>query len=125
MSHPLNLYFGWAWVLLGFLSGAGIGLRFHRPDFLGGYDALPRRLVRLGHICFVALGMLNVLFAFSPVAAAQSAGTTSSICFIAGGVLMPAVCFLTAWRPVLRRLFFVPVTVLVLAVVFTLIGVSS
>ena len=123
MNHPLNLYFGWGWVLLGFLSGAGIGLRFHRPDFLGGYDALPRRLVRLRHICFVALGALNILFAVSPVKV-STIGTIASACFIAGGVLMPAVCFLSAWRDSFRRLFFVPVSALVAAAVFTLIGVS-
>ena len=123
-NHALNFYFGWGWILAGFLSGAAIGLRFHDATFLGGYDAFPRRLVRLGHICFVALGMLNVLFGLSPVAAGAR-GTAASLFFVAGAVLMPAVCFLTAWRAAFRRLFFVPVTTLVIAVVFTLIGVSS
>ena len=123
MNHPLNLYFGWSWVLLGFLSGAAIGLRFHRSDFLGGYDALPRRLVRLGHISLVALGALNVLFALSPVTS-DARGTIASWCFVAGGALMPAVCFLSAWREPFRHAFFIPVSALVTAAILTLIGVS-
>ena len=31
------------------------------PDLLGEYDALPRRLMRLGHIAFFGLGVLNIL----------------------------------------------------------------
>src|SRR2546428_11293398 len=90
-----NWCFGWAFILLGFISGAMIGLRFHREDFLGGYTSLRRRLVRLGHISFVALGMLNVLFALSPFThAGTRAAAMASICFIAGSILMPAVCFL-------------------------------
>jgi hypothetical protein len=38
---------------------------------------------------------------------------------------MPAVCFLSAWREKCRHLFAVPVTALMLAVVFTLIGGRS
>jgi hypothetical protein len=123
LAHPLNWYAGWGLVLAGFLSGAVIGLRFHRPDFLGGYDALPRRMVRLGHIALAALGMMNVLFALSPIATGATGGIASAA-FLAGGLLMPAVCFLTAWRATFRHLFFLPVLSLLVAVVFTLMGVS-
>jgi hypothetical protein len=49
-------------VLLAFATGAGLGLFFHRDDFLGGYNSFRRRIVRLGHIALAALGMLNVIF---------------------------------------------------------------
>src|SRR5687767_14834979 len=97
MPYPVNWVFGWSWVLLAFVSGAVIGVKFHREGFLGGYDSLRRRLVRLGHICFAALGMLNVLFAFSPIPR-TSLTAAASIAWIVGAVLMPAVCFLAAWR---------------------------
>ena len=35
---------------------------------------------------------------------------------------MPPVCYLTGWQKRFRHLFFLPVTALVLAVVFTLRG---
>src|SRR5690348_16764829 len=103
--RPLNWSFGWIWILAGFVSGAGIGLFYHRDDFWGGYSSFRRRIVRLGHICFVALGMLNLLFALSPCPAPGTMQSTiASACFVAGAVLMPAVCFLTAWRTSMRRL---------------------
>src|SRR5688500_11249151 len=66
VPHPLNWTFGWALVLSAFVTGAGIGLAFHRDDFLGGYGSFRRRVVRLGHIAQAALGMLNVLYSLSP-----------------------------------------------------------
>src|SRR2546423_14898252 len=92
-----NWAFGWGFLLLGFLSGAVIGLRFHREEFLGGYTALRRRMVRLGHICFVALGILNVVFALSPVTD-SGAGRVASVALIVGAIAMTTLCFLTAWR---------------------------
>jgi hypothetical protein len=121
-----NWYFGWGLILAGFASGAVLGLFFHRDDFLGGYQSFRRRIIRLGHIALVALGMLNVLFAISPWPTAWSAdGVLAARCFIIGGVAMPAVCFLTGWKDRFRFLFFIPVTALVLAVVFTLRGGPS
>lgn len=121
--HPLNWQAGWLLILGAFLSGAAMGLSFHKEEFLGGYQSLRRRLVRLGHISLAALGMLNLLFASSSWPAPGSAlGGAASVCFVTGGVAMPLVCFLSAWRAPFRHLFAVPVVALVLAVVFTLAG---
>src|SRR6185437_3889928 len=120
--HPLNWFAGWALVLAAFVSGAILGAGFHREDFLGGYSSFRRRMLRLGHIALAALGMMNVLFGLSPWPAAGAVSTAASICFIAGALLMPAVCFLSAWRQALRRLFFLPVLSLIAAAVLTLIG---
>jgi len=111
----VNEAFGWLWITAGFVSGAVIGLFFRRPGWLGGYDALRRRLVRLGHISFFGLGFLNVLFAMSLPRARladwelSAAGGT----MIVGAVAMPAVCFLTAWRERLHLLFVIPVAALI------------
>jgi hypothetical protein len=122
-QHDLNLLAGWALVLAAFVSGAGVGLGFHKPQFLGGYDSLRRRMVRLGHIAFAALGMINVLYGLTPfpIAGTGAAGV-ASLGLIVGGVAMPAVCFLTAWREPFRHLFFIPVASLVLAVGAILYG---
>jgi len=121
--HPLNWFAGWGLVLAAFVSGAMLGVGFHRDDFLGGYASFRRRMVRLGHIALAAMGMMNVIFSLSPwPAAGTSVSNGAGACFIAGGVLMPVVCFLSAWRESLRRLFFLPVVLLIAAVVLTLIG---
>jgi hypothetical protein len=120
-AHLYNWYFGWGLILSGFITGAVIGLYFHRDEFLGGYDSFRRRILRLGHISQPALGMVNVLYGLSPwpdetLWKAQGA----ALCFMIGGLSMPTVCFLTAWRKPIRHLFFIPVTSLILGAVWTL-----
>jgi hypothetical protein len=109
-----NWLVGWLLVLAAFLSGAIIGLGFHSEDFLGGYNSFRRRLLRLGHIACAALGMLNLLYALGHVN-----NPWASVGFILGGITMPVVCWLTAWRHGFGRLFFIPVLSLLTAVVFT------
>ncbi len=120
MVTPLNWYFGWGLILSAFVTGAAVGLFFHRDDFWGGYASFRRRIVRLGHVAQAALGMLNVLYALSPPASSSIFDTLASVGFLVGGVSMPAVCFLAGWKKPFRHLFFVPVTALVLAVISTL-----
>src|SRR5687767_15270294 len=87
----LNLAFAWLWILLGFISGAAMGMRFQNENWLGGYGSFPRRLYRLGHISFFGLGLINFLFAVtlrlfplnSPLV------SVASYAFIIGGILMP------------------------------------
>ncbi|MEA2709849.1 MAG: hypothetical protein QOF78_2450 [Phycisphaerales bacterium] len=126
VQQPLNWTVGWGLVLLAFISGSLLGIGWHRDDFLGGYASFRRRVIRLGHVAFAALGLMNVVFSLSPLSAAgTTAARLASAFFIAGGVLMPLICFLTGWRPQCRHLFFLPVVSLVLAVVFTLLGARS
>jgi hypothetical protein len=122
-AHELNWYAGWWLILVGFLTGALLGLFFHREDFWGGYTSFRRRIVRLGHIACEALGMLNLIFALSPWPAPGSSwAQAASVCLVVGGVSMPTVCFLAGWRQPLRHLFPIPVIALFLGVVFTLTG---
>ena len=119
----LNWYVGWSLLLSAFITGAALGLFFHRDDFLGGYTSFRRRIVRLGHIALAALGMLNVLFSYAPSStASREAIQAASVCFVIGGISMPLVCFLTGWKESARNLFFIPVTALIAAVLFTLLG---
>jgi hypothetical protein len=117
----INWYIGWAMILLAFVTGAVLGLFFHREDFLGGYTAFRRRIFRLGHIALAALGMINVLYGLTPMPAEPSwRADVASLGFIIGGASMPAVCFLSAWKPAFRHLFFIPVAALIIAVIQTL-----
>jgi hypothetical protein len=119
--HSLNFMGGWSLILAGFLVGAAVGLGLCRDDFLGGYTSFRRRLIRLGHIALIALGMLNVLFAVAAPAGGPAIRVASAL-LIAGALAMPTVCFLTAWKSSTRHLFFIPVLCLVVAVILILIG---
>lgn len=124
-AHPLNWYAGWALLLAAFISGAGIGLFFHRPGWLGGYDSFPRRLLRLGHIAMAALGMVNLIYSLSPWPPGDSPqAAIAGVCWIVGGVMMPVVCWLTAWKAWGRWLFGIPVTALISGAVWTLLGAA-
>lgn len=122
-SFSLQEEIGWSLVLCGFLSGSALGLFFHRADFLGGYASLRRRLIRLGHIALVALGVLNLEYARSSLAArGTEAAELAGLAFVLGGVLMPVACFLAAWRPGLRPVFAAPIALLVAAAGATVAG---
>ena len=120
--HPLNWYAGWVLILTAFITGAGMGLFFHRDDFWGGYTSFRRRLARLGHIALAALGTLNILFSIATPAEPSASLRVASVLLIVGAVSMGSTCFLTAWRALFRRLFFIPVTSLLVAVLLILLG---
>ena len=112
----LNLALGWLAVLAGLVSGAGIGLFFHREEWLGGYASWTRRMLRLAHVSLVGTGLLNVAFALTAGALAPAPPPRlASALFVVGALTMPTVCVLAAWRPALRHAFFVPVASLIVA----------
>jgi len=117
-----NLLAGWLGILFGVLSGAIIGLFFHRDDWMGGYDSYPRRLTRLGHISFFGLGFVNILFGLTIVVLRldDTHVAAASWCLLLGAVTMPACCFLSAWRKPLRHLFPIPVVSVLLGVLLLL-----
>jgi hypothetical protein len=122
-----NLWAGWAGMLLGLVSGAIIGLGFHKEAFAGGYTSFRRRMLRLGHVAFFALGMVNVLFALTLTSSSVVLGSPqiASACLAAGGFTMPAVCFLTAWKTPFRHVFPLPVILVLVPVLLLLEGMMQ
>lgn len=123
--EPVNLPFAWCWFVLGGVTGAVQGLRFHREEHQGGYGSWRRRLMRLGHIAFFGTGLLNLGYALTVLSAPVAAGwaRAASPLLIVGAVTMSLVCYLSAWRVGWRRLFFVPVLTLTGGVVCTAVSV--
>jgi hypothetical protein len=119
-----NLIGGWLGVLAGVLSGAVIGLLFHRDDWMGGYGSYRRRLTRLGHISFFGLGLLNLLFAATSAQLYLRGNylAIASWALVAGAITMPVCCFLSAWRKPLRHLFPIPVLSVTAGILSILVG---
>jgi hypothetical protein len=112
----INLYAAWIGFLLGALAGATSGLFFDRENWLGGYADWRRRMVRLGHISFFGIGLLNLGFFLTVEAMGVQEGTRlPAILLIVGAVAMPLVCYLSAYRKSFRHLFFVPAGAVTLA----------
>ena len=105
-----NLLIGWIGMAAGVLSGAVVGLYFHKEEWLGGYGSFRRRMLRLGHIAFFGIGFLNILFALT-LSEADSAPWILVGAWALGvtNLLMPLNCFLSAWKKGFRHLFFIPV----------------
>ena len=115
------LAFVWCWFGLGIVSGAVLGLVFHRADGWGGYDSWRRRLARLGHIAFFGTGFLVLAMALTAAAWPPEAGVDEALAWtgpmaVVGAVTMPLVCGLSAWRKPWRAWFPVPVAALGLSV---------
>ncbi len=120
----LHLVLGWSSMLMGALSGAVIGLFFHREDWAGGYSSFRRRMLRLGHIAFFGLGILNLLFGVTLqfVTLPDIYLRIASIGFISGALTMPLCCLLAAWHKNFRHLFPIPVISIFAGVVPIVIG---
>jgi hypothetical protein len=122
-----NEVFGWVWFVLGMASGAVLGLGFARDGFLGGYGSWERRLLRLGHVSFFGLGLINILFAHSVARVSLGAPwpMAASVLLIVGGVAMPVCCGLAAWRKPAKVLFPIPVAALLLGTGITAVGLTA
>ena len=120
----INLIGGWLGMLAGVVSGAVVGLFFHRDDWMGGYGSYRRRLARLGHIAFFGLGFVNLAFAATSTQLALDGRTLviASWALIAGAATMPVCCFLSAWRKPFRHLFPIPVIAVTAGILAILIG---
>jgi hypothetical protein len=117
----LNLVLGWLWIVLGFGSGALLGLRFHDEQWLGGYASWMRRLYRLAHVSFFGLGLLNLMF-FLTVRGATVTGISfqiASLAFALGALTMPLCCVLAAHKPNFKPAFALPVLSLMTGALLT------
>lgn len=120
----INIYAAWGGFLIGCCAGALPGLFFHRGDWLGGYASWTRRMIRLAHVSFFGIGFLNLAFGLTcQLLGLKSGLTVPSTLLLVGAVTMPLVCYLSAWRPSFRHIFFIPVCSVTLAIVLFLLSV--
>jgi len=111
---------GWVGICVGCVAGAAQGLFFHGENWLGGYNSWARRMLRLGHISLVALGLLNLAFALTMTTLGITEGTLwPSRLLLAGAVSMPVVCYLSAVKSDFRHLFFIPALSVIAAAAMT------
>lgn len=116
----LSLDAGWIGICLGCVAGAIQGLFFHREQWLGGYNSWTRRMMRLGHISLVALGLINLAFAFTvKVYGVEDGAILPARLLVVGLTTMPLVCYLSAFRAAFRHLFFIPALSVIAAAAIT------
>ena len=131
-----NLWAGWTGMIFGLVSGAliGLGPEFHveyqgrhEDGFAGGYASFRRRMLRIGHLAFFGLGIINVLFALTLTSSGVilSYPVLASASLAAAVFLMPVVCFLTAWRKPFRQAFPLPVILVAVSLLLLLEGLVT
>ncbi len=108
MTEP-NAIAAWIAMLAGVMSGSACGLFFHRETWFGGYASWLRRMMRLGHIAFFGIAFLNLAYAVSIHTLGWDGSPVASRALIAANFLMPATCYLAAWRKPMRWLLAAPV----------------
>lgn len=122
----LNRAIGFTSLLIGVASGMIIGLWSFGgpvpiPDSIGDYSELPRRFLRLGHIAFFGLGLINLAIAghcgqlnFSPEAQRRVLTLINL-----GNIGLPPLLLAAAWQPVLLYLMPLPVLCVFAALALT------
>ena len=122
----INIAFGWAWMCLGFIMGMVMGTRVEQfgvntlkrgPDWLGGYESVPRRLLRLSHVAFIMLPLLNIVFGQHIDAALVSFEwkRLASGSMIFGAIGVPLLCLTAAFYRPAKLFLGVPATAVLVA----------
>lgn len=116
-----NVHFGWVWLLFGLLLGAVMGLWSFNGPFaspFGDYTSLPRRMIRLAHIAFIALGMINILYGYQidKLVVKEKYKIIGSRCLVSGSVLMPIMLIGAAFFEPLKYFTAIPATLIIVSI---------
>lgn len=121
-NGKLNIKFGWMWILLGIVSGMFLGMfAFNGPlvlsDKMMDYASLPRRVLRLDHISFLALGFLNIAYGVSVNILEIKTSKFLSWLFIWGAIFMSAFLLVTVFYEPFKYTLIIPASFLFVAIV--------
>ncbi len=124
IAGEINILFGWAWMCVGFLSGMILGLRAEGEQWFGGYASLTRRYLRLAHVAFVALSIINILYGkeLGTIDLPNHFKNIGSALMIFGAAGVPLACISAAFLRKTRYLLPVPATAVLTGVIILLIG---
>lgn len=120
----------WSSIVLGAVTGLVLGLwsfggPVPTPEWIGAYDALPRRFLRLAHIALFALGMLHLMafrqISATPVSAGLDRMALQAMAF--GNIAMPLTLVAAAcWEP---SKFLTPLPALALTFAFAVTAAGA
>jgi len=127
MIGKKNISFGWMWILVGLMVGAVMGMWSFNgplPSPVGDYSSLPRRMLRLSHIAFVALAIINILYGQSidKLRLDIRWKKLGSICMIFGAMLMPIFLIAASFYEPLKYLTWFSASLIILGVGIMAIG---
>jgi hypothetical protein len=109
MVGQINIVFGWVWMGIGLIFGMILGMWAEGEEWLGGYASLERRYLRLAHVAFIALSLINILYGkeLGAVDLPISIKHTGSYLMIFGTAGVPLTCICAAFFR--KTKYFLPV----------------
>ena len=127
ISGQINILFGWAWMCIGFVSGMTLGLWAEGEQWLGGYASVTRRYLRLAHVAFIALSVINILYGkeLGSVALPSHIENIGSALMIFGAAGVPLACISAAFFRKTRYLLPLPASALLIGTIILIIGLVS
>ena len=119
-----NIIFGWIWICLGFILGMTLGLWAEGEKWLGGYASIARRYLRLGHVAFIALPIINILYGkeLPLVDLSDSMKYIGSYLMIFGAVGVPITCVSAAFIRKARYFLPLPASAILIGTIILVIG---
>lgn len=108
-----NIALGWTGVVVGLLIGLVVGLWAFdgpapAPEHLADYGSTQRRLLRLSHIAWIALGLINVLLGTTALAEPARVPQWTRTCMNVGAVFLPLTLLVAVWLPPAKYLMALP-----------------
>ena len=125
-AGQINVLFGWGWMCVGFLSGMILGLRAEGEGWLGGYASVPRRYLRLAHVAFIALSIINILYGheLGSVALPNDTQNIGSALMIFGAVGIPITCIYAAFIRKAKYFLPLPASALLIGAIIMVVGLA-
>lgn len=120
----INVIFGWVWICLGFIIGMTLGLWAEGENWLGGYVSVTRRYLRLGHVAFIALPIINILYGKELVIAdlSESMKYAGSYLMIFGAIGVPITCIAAAFMRKTRYFLPLPALAILIGTIILVMG---
>ena len=120
----INIVFGWAWMCVGLVLGLIMGMRAEGEQWLGGYGSLNRRYLRLGHIAFIALSIISILYGIELGSATLPHYVVSfgSPLLIFGAAGVPVTCVVAAFFR--KAKYFLPLPAMSLLVGIAILAIG-
>jgi Na+/H+-dicarboxylate symporter len=124
ISGQINILFGWAWMCVGFISGMTLGLWAEQEHWLGGYGSVIRRYLRLAHVAFIALSIINILYGheLASVDLPNHIKNIGSALMIFGAAGVPLACISAAFLRKTKYLLPLPASALLIGTIILVIG---
>ena len=119
-----NIIFGWVWMCFGFIFGMTLGLWAEGETWLDGYASVARRYLRLGHVAFIALPIINILYGkeLPLVDLGDSMKYIGSYLMIFGAVGVPITCVSAAFIRKARYFLPLPASAILIGTIILVIG---